>query len=56
MLPCGHIAHAQTSIIGTIGPKTNNVETLKELMETGLNIGAFTGGLRAGPVAHGQCE
>jgi len=33
------LADGQTSIIGTIGPKTNNVETLKELMDTGLNIG-----------------
>ncbi|ORY31261.1 pyruvate kinase [Naematelia encephala] len=28
----------KTSIIGTIGPKTNNVDTLCELMEAGLNI------------------
>ncbi|RSH86977.1 Pyruvate kinase [Saitozyma podzolica] len=28
----------KTSIIGTIGPKTNNVETLVKLMECGLNI------------------
>jgi pyruvate kinase len=32
---------SQTSIIGTIGPKTNNVETLVKLMECGLNIGAL---------------
>lgn len=29
----------QTSIIGTIGPKTNNVDVLRNLMDAGLNIG-----------------
>jgi pyruvate kinase len=29
----------QTSIIATIGPKTNNVEVLQQLMEAGMNIG-----------------
>lgn len=29
----------QTSIIGTIGPKTNTVEKLQELREAGMNIG-----------------
>ena len=29
----------QTSIIGTIGPKTNSVDMLLQLMEAGLNIG-----------------
>jgi pyruvate kinase len=29
----------QTSIIATIGPKTNSVEKLTELAEAGMNIG-----------------
>ena len=29
----------QTSIIGTIGPKTNSVDMLKKLYDAGLNIG-----------------
>lgn len=31
---------SQTSIIGTIGPKTNSVEMITKLTEAGLNIGA----------------
>jgi len=32
----------QTSIIATIGPKTNSVEKLTELAEAGMNIGMLT--------------
>ena len=33
---------SQTSIIATIGPKTNSVEKLTELAEAGMNIGMLT--------------
>jgi hypothetical protein len=51
MLCCGEIFDfvrfaltsltSQTSIIATIGPKTNNVEMLSQLRDAGMNIGEY---------------